>query len=205
MNSISQSVPKRDHGEKVSGRAVYTADYPNTDLLTARVLRSTKPHAVIRDVAVPELPEGYFYVDNRDIPARNQVQMGLGDTPVFAVEEVRYIGDPIGLIVGPDPETVDRLLSEVIVKYEELPFINDPHKSDMNFFEYDYGKGDPDQKFQEADLIYEETFHTAGSSGFTRRHGIAYKKHVHSKRESKNPERSFAKNSAPAMGEVCRL
>ena len=160
MNSISQSVPKRDHGEKVSGRAVYTADYPNTDLLTARVLRSTKPHAVIRDVAVPELPEGYFYVDHRDIPARNQVQMGLGDTPVFAVEEVRYIGDPIGLIVGPDPETVDRLLSEVIVKYEELPFINDPHKSDMNFFEYDYGKGDPDQKFQEADLIYEETFHT---------------------------------------------
>ena len=110
MNSISQSVPKRDHGEKVSGRAVYTADYPNTDLLTARVLRSTKPHAVIRDVAVPELPEGYFYVDHRDIPARNQVQMGLGDTPVFAVEEVRYIGDPIGLIVGPDPETVDRIL-----------------------------------------------------------------------------------------------
>lgn len=41
--------------------------------------------------------------------ARNQVQMGLGDTPVFAVEEVRYIGDPDRPDRHPDPETVHRL------------------------------------------------------------------------------------------------
>ncbi|MGI6109056.1 MAG: xanthine dehydrogenase family protein molybdopterin-binding subunit [Eubacteriaceae bacterium] len=160
MNSISQSVPKRDHLDKITGKIKYTGDLFPENGLTARILRSSKAHANITDVAVPDLPEGYIYLDHTDVPGLNQVHMVLDDTPVFSEGEVKYIGDPIGMVVGPDPETVDRLLSEIVVKYEDLPVVNDPDQSDHAFFDYNYGKGSLDEGFRDADLVFEESFYT---------------------------------------------
>jgi len=101
MKTISKSIPKRDHAEKASGKAVYVCDYPTKGVLFGRLLRSKFPRAKILDVKLPPMPEGYYYVDKNDVPGANEVYIVLKDTPVFADGIVEYVGDPIGMIVGP--------------------------------------------------------------------------------------------------------
>ncbi|MCL2699328.1 MAG: xanthine dehydrogenase family protein molybdopterin-binding subunit [Defluviitaleaceae bacterium] len=160
MKAISKSIPKRDHGAKVRGSAMYVCDYPTDGMLFGRVLRSAHPRANIIDVKLPELPQGYYYVDKNDIPGNNEVVMVLKDTPVFVDKTAEHIGDGIGLIAGPDEREVNRLLGEIKVEYEVLEPVLDVFKSDVAFFDYGYEKGDADKAFADADKIYEEDFHT---------------------------------------------
>jgi CO/xanthine dehydrogenase Mo-binding subunit len=160
MEKISISVKKKDHDAKIGGRALYVDDHRIDGLLYGRLLRSPKAKARIREIILPELPEGYVVADHRDVPGVNQVHIVQDDTPVFAGETVEYVGDPILLLAGPDLKEVERLLGEVKVVYEELPPVLDMRASDVVFFKYDYQKGDIEKAFSEADRIFEETFET---------------------------------------------
>lgn len=160
MEKISRSVVKKDHEPKMSGRSVYVGDYPNDGVLTGKLLRSKLARAKLRGVELPALPEGYCYVDKTDVPGDNQVNIVLDDTPVFANDTVEYIGEPIGMIVGPDEKTVERLISETKVAYEELEPVLDLRKADTVFFNYEYEKGDLKKAFADADKVYEEEFTT---------------------------------------------
>lgn len=160
MEQISQSVVKKDHTPKMSGQAVYVDDYPGEGVLTGKMLRSRYARARVLDVKVPPLPVGYFYVDRRDVPGDNNVNIVLDDTPVYARETVEYIGEPIGMVVGPDKREVSRILSEIEVSYEELEPMLDIRQADTVFFDYEYGKGNVENAFAEADKVYEEEFST---------------------------------------------
>lgn len=160
MEQISSSVIKKDHFPKVSGQAVYVADYSKDEVLFGQLLHSTKAKARILNISVPKLPEGYFAVDKNDVPGVNRVSIVLDDTPVFAEEGVEYIGDPILMIVGPVEETVQEIISKIVVEYEELEPVLDLRESDEVFFEYNYGKGDIQKAFAEADKVYMEEFET---------------------------------------------
>lgn len=161
MNIIGNSVAKVDHNDKISGHIKYVGDYPSDELLTGRVLRSSKPHAKILDVILPEMPEGYYYVNHEDVPGENYVSEGvIPDTPIFAADEVKYIGDPIGVVVGPDKKEVERLLKQIEVVYEDLPVVNSLDDATEAFFDYSYTKGDPDKAFEESDYVLEESFAT---------------------------------------------
>ncbi|BAK98407.1 oxidoreductase molybdopterin-binding subunit [Oscillibacter valericigenes Sjm18-20] len=160
MEKISQSVVKKDHEPKMSGRSVYVGDYPGDGVLTGKLLRSTLARARVLDVELPVLPEGYFYVDKSDVPGDNNVNIVLDDTPVFARDTVEYIGEPIGMVAGPDVAVVNRILSEIKVSYEELEPVLDLRKADTVFFNYEYEKGDLKKALAEADKVYEEEFTT---------------------------------------------
>ena len=160
MKAISKSVPKRDHSAKTKGSAVYVCDYPTEGMLFGRILRSSIARGNILSVKLPELPEGYWYIDKNDVPGINEVHIVLDDTPVFAGTTVEHIGDPIGMVAGPDDREVGRILSKIEVEYEELDPVFDARKSDVVFFDYGYEKGDIGQAFNEADRIYEECFET---------------------------------------------
>lgn len=160
MKDIGKSAQKKDHADKMSGLARYLCDYPTDGMLFGRVLRSTKAKAKLVGVKLPELPDGYFYIDHKDVTGDNAVHIIKDDTPVFAEKTVEYFGDPIGLLTGPDEREVNRLLSGIEVMYEELDPVLDLLCSDDIFFEYGYEKGDPDKAFAEADKIFEETFVT---------------------------------------------
>ena len=160
MKPISKSVPKRDHSAKTNGSAVYVCDYPAAGMLHGRILRSAVARGNILSVKLPGLPEGYWYIDKNDVPGKNEVHIVLDDTPVFAETTVEHIGDPIGMIAGPDEREVKRLLAEVEVQYEELTPVFDARESDVVFFDYGYEKGDIDKAFFEADRVFEEKFET---------------------------------------------
>jgi len=160
MNPISKSIPKRGHVEKTRGSAVYVCDYPADGLLFGRLLRSSKARARILSVKVPQLPEGYRYIDKKDISGSNHVDILDDNMPVFADETVEFVGDPIGLLAGPDARIVNELLGKIEIRYKELPAVFDAKESQDVFFDYGYAKGDIDKAFAEADEIYDEDFET---------------------------------------------
>lgn len=157
---ISESVVKKDHAAKVSGKALYVGDFPTEGVLFGRLLRSAKARARLKGISVPDLPEGYFLVDKNDVPGENRVHIVMDDTPVFAEDTVEFIGDPILMVAGPDEKEVERILSEIQVDYEELPPVLDIRKYETVFFDYHYGKGDVDAAFAQADQVYREEFET---------------------------------------------
>jgi CO/xanthine dehydrogenase Mo-binding subunit len=160
VKKISKSVVKKDHQTKIDGTAWYVGDYPQAGMLHGRIVRSPHPHARIIEIKPYALPEGYFIVDHRDVPGINEVHIVKDDTPVFAVETVEYIGDPVLMVVGPDENTVLRIAGEIEVVYEPLPATLDVRDSITTFFDYNFGKGDPDSAFANADKVYQEEFET---------------------------------------------
>lgn len=160
MRPISQSVVKKDHEPKITGTSLYVGDYDNEGVLTGKFLRSKVARAKLISVKVPPLSEGYFYIDRNDVPGDNNVNIVMDDTPVYARETVEYIGEPIAMVVGPDGKKVDEILSSIEVTYEELTPVLDIRKSETVFFDYEFGKGDMEKAFAEADKIYTEEFTT---------------------------------------------
>ncbi|MDR1538943.1 MAG: xanthine dehydrogenase family protein molybdopterin-binding subunit [Clostridiales bacterium] len=160
MHPISQSVKKKDHSVKMDGSALYAGDYGKDGMLFGKLARSPHARARILGINLPELPEGYFSVDCRDVPGENRVHIVMDDTPVFAEETVEFIGDPVLMIVGPDEAEASRLASLAEVIYEQLEPVLDAKESETAFFDYSFGKGDVDAAFSLADKVYEEEFRT---------------------------------------------
>ena len=160
MEPISKSVKKKDHEPKMSGRSLYVDDLAMDGMLYGRQLHSAKAKARIKDIRLPELPEGYYVVDKHDVTGINRVAIVLNDTPVYAEDTVEYVGEPILMVVGPDRKKVDQILNEIVVVYEEEIPVLDMQKSDTVFFNYNYEKGDIEKAMAEADRVFEETFQT---------------------------------------------
>jgi len=173
QGKISDPVRRADAIEKLTGKARYISDFEFETLLFARVLRSDRPRARILEISVPELPDGYYYIDARDIPegGRNNIQMIKDDWPVFAEDEVRYCGETLALIVGPLKEKILEILSEIKVTYDDLEpaftieeglackggaIVGD----DNIFGRYHLVKGDPASAFKGAARIIEGTYRT---------------------------------------------
>lgn len=164
MKEICNSIKKKDHDSKIEGWSEYVDDYNlsarGKSILCGKLVHSTLAKARVLNVNLPPLPEGYWYVDASDVPGDNNVNIVLDDTPVFCRDTVEYIGEPIGMIVGPDEKVVDELLSQVRVDYEELEPMLDLRNGTQYFFNYEFGHGDVAQAFAEADKVYEEEFFT---------------------------------------------
>jgi len=160
MRPISEGVIKKDHKEKMDGSALYIGDYAEEGILYGRLIRSPHPHARVLAIRYPEMPDGYLYADHWDVPGERDSNTVPDDAPVFASKEVLYVGDPVAIIAGPDPKTVNALVEQTETDYEILSAVLEIDASDTYFFDYRYGKGDVEKAFAKADRIYEETYRT---------------------------------------------
>jgi CO/xanthine dehydrogenase Mo-binding subunit len=154
---ISISIDKVDNDEKISGQAKYVDDITFEDMLYARTVRSTKAHAKIVHIHVPYLPEGYTLIDYRDISGENYVKMIFEDWPVFSEGIVNHIGEPIMLVVGPDPTTLAHILSAISITYEERDPVFDLTDSKFN---KSFVKGNPQDAFLQAKRTISSTYET---------------------------------------------
>ncbi|KIH53243.1 aldehyde oxidase and xanthine dehydrogenase, molybdopterin binding domain protein [Ancylostoma duodenale] len=118
-----------------TGEAAFVGDLKVKDLGHAAFVLSTQAHAKISeiDTSLALKEEGvYGFVSIKDIPAggtNNPGSLphnvwGADDTPVFSGDEVKAIGQVIGMIVAKDVNTARRAAKLVNVKYHlELPAI----------------------------------------------------------------------------------
>jgi len=160
MQSISKSIPKRDHFPKISGRAKYVDDLQLEGLLHGKILRSSVACAEINEILIPDLPNGYFVIDKNDVPGVNSVHVVDDDTPVFSDGTVNYVGEAILMVAGRDLKVVNQILKQIKVDYHEKQPVLDMMKSDTIFYQYGYTKGDWESAFRDADKIIEEDFQT---------------------------------------------
>jgi len=151
---------------KCSGTTRYVGDLSFDNMLEAVTVRSRIRRGKIKNISLPDMPDGYFCVDASDIPHQNQVTYFQDPCPYFAESEVKYIAQPIMLIVGPDLREVRRLAQEVQIDYEEIPAIHTLdealegtkpplHNDDNVYFKEDFSYGDIDGAFAESDEIFE--------------------------------------------------
>jgi CO/xanthine dehydrogenase Mo-binding subunit len=151
------STVKIDNEEKMAGKAIFTDDIVCQDALYVVFVRSTISKGKILKIEVPTLPDGYYYVDAKDIVKENVVSIIFSDWPVFADKVVNYYGETIGLIAGPDKQMALDLVKKVVITYEE----ETPNfELNESVFHKHFAKGDITKAKQEADFSYTETFGT---------------------------------------------
>ena len=156
---ISCPVIKKDHYEKMKGEAEYIRDIPFEGLYESAFVRTTIPHGRIRKITLPDLPEGYHSIGGEDVPFNHCHSIG-DEQPVFTDGEVRFIGEAILMIAGPDKNICEELCRGVSVEYDELPAVLELKEATESYQDYHYDKGDPDKAFREAHEVYSETFET---------------------------------------------
>jgi CO/xanthine dehydrogenase Mo-binding subunit len=171
---IADPVRRVDAIAKGSGSVRYLADLRFEDMLYGRMVRSTVPRGTIREIKLPDLPAGYHFVTCKDIPpqGRNELAMIEKDWKCFAEHEVRYVGETVGLLVGPDRNLLADLLEQIEIDYEEIePAITIEEglackggpivKDDNILCELTTKTGEPiDSVFAKADRVFEETYRT---------------------------------------------
>jgi len=119
MRVVGKSLPRFDAPGKVTGTAVYAADFAVPGMLVGKVFRSTEPHArILRlDVArARRLPGVRAVISATDVP---DVRYGgaLKDETVFAAGKVRYVGQPVAAVAATTPEAADAALAAIEVVY----------------------------------------------------------------------------------------
>ena len=159
MEDISKAVERKDHRLKMSGRAEYTCDKRMEGMLYSAFVRSEIAHGRILDIKLPVLPEGYVAVGGHDL-YDNYLPVITDEQPIFAVDEVCFVGEAILMLAGPDLQTVRRLCRETKVTYEELPAVLTLDEATETAAHYHYHKGDAEAAFAQAAQVVEEVFTT---------------------------------------------
>jgi len=163
------------------GRGQYVDDVPATAALHAVILRSSVPHGVIRsiDAAAALQCAGVHAVitaaDIGEVPVITMRQELLPEfqpyqQPVIAHGKVRYVGEPVAVVVADTPALAEDALEAIQLDIEPLPPVPDRAAARANrgvLFE-DTGRnhvitltavrGDPDAAFADAPYVRREHF-----------------------------------------------
>jgi len=172
LKVIGKPVTRVDAYDKVSGSATYTFDIDIPRMCYAKILRSSHPHAKIKNINTLEAEklDGVLrIIHNKNIP---EIEWYYGTSLLFD-PEVRYQGDEIACVVAESERIAEDALNLIEVEYEHLPFVIDADKSMQTDSPkvHSWGnitgenpelleRGDIEKGFQEADEIVEEKFET---------------------------------------------
>ena len=125
---VGQRLPRLDGIGKVTGKHVYAADFTLPGMLFGKVLRSHRPHALIRKLDISRaaaIPGVRGIITAADIPA---VRFGqaVRDTSVFALDRVLFAGHPIAAVAATSLEIAEQAIAAIDVEFEDLPTLFDP-------------------------------------------------------------------------------
>lgn len=168
------SIRRVDAISKAKGEQQYVGDLEFEDTQYAVLIRSTIARGKILKINLPNLPEGFRYFDERDIPegGKNELWMIQKDWKCFAAGEVGYVGETIGILLGPDRDMLYKLSKQVEIEYqEETPAVSIQDGIDLKggaiigddnvHCKLELSTGDDiDEAFKKADRIIEETIET---------------------------------------------
>ena len=127
---IGQSLRRREDHALLAGRGQYAGDITLPGLLHMAVVRSVHPHARLEQVdltaarALPGVVGAFALPDLPEIggPMGDPVPQGLEgrSRPVLAHEKVRYVGEPIAVVVAEDPAQAADGAEAVEVEYAPI-------------------------------------------------------------------------------------
>lgn len=126
------------------------------------LIRSSIQRGNLIRILTPELPPSYYLFTADDIPGENKLSFFNTEIPIFAKHEIKYFGEPLGLIVGPDIAVLEKLISQVTIETEKLePLIfNKKFPASQIAMKKVVIEGDPDSLFAENNTIFETNIET---------------------------------------------
>lgn len=124
--SERQQKPRADLLEKVAGKAVFVTDVEVPDMLHAFVVRSPMVHARIVSIDDREARGQAGVVDV--VTGVDTAELGnwgllLRDRPVLAIDRVRFVGEPVALVIAETYDVAEDAAELLKVEYEELPAV----------------------------------------------------------------------------------
>ncbi|MEJ7612867.1 MAG: xanthine dehydrogenase family protein molybdopterin-binding subunit [Candidatus Fervidibacter sacchari] len=135
---IGKGVIRTDAVDKVTGRALYTADLTLPGMIYGAFVRSPYAHARIKRIdtskawKVPgvvaiitqeQLSKDYALVVEEEVHAAERVRS------LLAGDKVRYYGEKVALVGAETLEAAKEAASLVEVEYEPLPAVTDPREA----------------------------------------------------------------------------
>ncbi len=188
--------PIRPDGlDKVTGRARYGADLNVPGMVYGHVVRSPHAHAIIRSIdfsAALELPGVVATMTSEDLPEPGdrilpgaEIEMKLKDiSPIMMARgKVLFHGQAVAAVAATSPELAAEAAKRVVVEYEILPHVLDPHEAMQEnapllhedvftqcvdpvpetpsnlSVDMSLEKGDVEAGFAEADVVIERTYY----------------------------------------------
>ena len=124
---------RHDGVEKVTGRALYGADFQTVGLLHGKVLRSPHAHARIISIDTSRaeaLPDVKGVVTAQDLPTAEDKVADLGEGAVnlkylcdnvLASDKVLYKGHAIAAVAATNPHIAEEACKRIDIEYEVLP------------------------------------------------------------------------------------
>src|SRR5437762_579284 len=128
---VGRSLPRLESWLKVTGRAEYVHNLRLPGMLYGRIFRSSVAHGRIRrlDVSAAQAVGGVHRVvsaaDLKGIVPDPYYGPAFHDQPVLAVDKVRYVGEPVAVVLASDPHVAEEAAHLIVAEYEELPAVYD--------------------------------------------------------------------------------
>ena len=157
--AVGSNVRRKDGDAKVTGAAKYIDDLAFPGMIFGTTIRSAIPHGDITARHVT-LPPDFVVADHRDIPGQNHVALIDPDQPCLAESVVRHVAEPILLVAHADRHRLAGIATQIAIEYREKPPVYDPEASDTCFKKIEIEKGNLDQGFAQADLVFEGEYRT---------------------------------------------
>ena len=179
---IGSPIRREEDARFLTGTGTSVDDIKLPDMLHAAILRSPHAHARIKGVdatkslAIPGVVAVYTFEDISSvavpIPMRFDLVPGLEKYLQYplAREVVRYVGDPVAVVIAESRYLAEDGLDAVEVTYEPLPVVSDIGESLRDQVivheaagtnlaaQYTYSKGDIDEAFRAAEYTRKEEF-----------------------------------------------
>ncbi|MEL3908523.1 MAG: molybdopterin-dependent oxidoreductase [Treponemataceae bacterium] len=113
----------------------FTSDLSFPNMAEAVLVRADKT-GILKDIIVPELPEGCNFFSAKDIPGEKEIKIFNYAIPVFAFEKIDFVGQAVGILIGAEKEMLLNLRKSFRVIVEDKNINNENTDSQKKFFEY---------------------------------------------------------------------
>nr|VFJ46788.1 MAG: xanthine dehydrogenase large subunit [Candidatus Kentron sp. FM]VFJ47775.1 MAG: xanthine dehydrogenase large subunit [Candidatus Kentron sp. FM]VFK07953.1 MAG: xanthine dehydrogenase large subunit [Candidatus Kentron sp. FM] len=154
----------------VRGKSRFLDDLPAPEgALHAAVFASPIAHGDIidLDITAAERMEGiHAILTAEDIPGENQIGNIIPDEPLLADGVVRYVGQPIAIVVGESIDAARAAARAIVIEYRERPAIFDAREAyaqgQLIVPPRTFSLGDVDKAWRECHVVVEGTAETGG-------------------------------------------
>src|ERR671914_1530949 len=128
---VGRSVPRLESWLKVTGRAEYVHNLRLPGMLYGKIFRASMAHGRIKriDVSAAQAVGGVHRVltgeDIRAFLPDPYYGPAFHDQPVLALGKVRYVGEPVAVVLASDPHIAEEAAHLIVAEYEELAAVYD--------------------------------------------------------------------------------
>src|SRR3954463_10971197 len=128
---VGRSVPRLESWLKVTGKAEYVHNLRLPGMLYGKIFRSTVAHGRIKriDTSAARAMAGVHSVvtaaEVKTVVPDPYYGPAFHDQPVLALDKVRYVGEPVAVVLASDPHVAEEAVHLIGAEYEELPAVYD--------------------------------------------------------------------------------